>query len=204
MPTTSLPEVLPNEAWEPGLRDIIDEMNGRPLNVHRLLANNPTLLRAWWPFRNYTVKGGALTPRQTEIVILVVARAMNNAYEWNSHVDRALAAGLDAADIGRIRDGGGKWSPEEAVLVELVETLLAQHRIPESLLGRARDHFSDVSLMDVMFIHGAYLILGCLLNTYPIDLDEPVAGRLAAGGDAVRRLLFSADEFSPGQFSPED
>lgn len=190
MPPMPGPGPLPNDDWDAALRDVIADMHGRPINVHRLLANHPDLLRAWWNFRNHSVTGGTLTPRQNEIVILLVAHAMQNAYEWDSHVDRGLAAGLDPAEIEAIRSGGGQWPAEETVLIEVVGALLDAHQIPDGLLGHAREHFSDQALMDVIFIHGAYVILGCLLNSYPVALDDEVAARLDAGGPRVAALRF--------------
>lgn len=177
--------------WDPGLRHIADDMNGKPINVHRLMAQHPELLRAWWDLRNYVVAGGELSQRHTEIVILVVAHAMQNAYEWDSHVDRGLAAGLTAAEIEAVRSGGFGWEPQDAVLIAVVRALLEQHEIPEALRKDAARFFSEQALMDIIAVHGAYIVLACLLNTFPVPLDDSVEARLASQGESVARLRFS-------------
>ena len=44
---------LPIQEWDSGLRHIIDDMDGRPINVHALMAHHPELLEACsscaWP-----------------------------------------------------------------------------------------------------------------------------------------------------------
>ena len=85
--------------WDSSLSSIIDEMNGEPLNVHKLMANNPALLKAWWNFRNYSITGGALGTRLGELVILRVAVHMRAWYEWASHVERSIARGLSMDEI---------------------------------------------------------------------------------------------------------
>ena len=62
------------EQWPPELSAIAADMNGKPINVHRLMANNPALLNAWWTFRNHAVSGGALGTRKAELVGTVAQR----------------------------------------------------------------------------------------------------------------------------------
>ena len=81
---------LPSEHWDKTLEPIIAGTNGGPINVHKLMANNPALLKAWWDFRNHSVEGGTLGKRSGELVILRVAVHMQAWYEWGSHVDRGL------------------------------------------------------------------------------------------------------------------
>ena len=92
---------LPPSQWDPSLQHIIDEMQGRPINLHRLLANHPALLKAWWTYRMYAVHGGSLELRETEILILRVAVHMRAWYEWAAHVDRGLATGPYSAQSTR-------------------------------------------------------------------------------------------------------
>ena len=80
--------------WDPSLNHILRQMNGEPLNIHKLLAKHPKLLKAWWDFRNYSVNGGDLGRRKGELVILRVASYLNSWYEWASHVERSLQCGL--------------------------------------------------------------------------------------------------------------
>jgi alkylhydroperoxidase family enzyme len=166
--------------WPSSLRRVLEDMNGRPINVHGLMAHHPALLDAWWNFRNYTVKGGSLAEREREIVILAVARHLRNDYEWQSHVDRGIAAGLSGEEIESIRSGGGDWEAREAILLRAVHSLLTRHSLPEALQSELRRHFTAQQVLDVIFIQGAYVILGCLLNTFDVPIDANVSRRLQA------------------------
>jgi len=61
---------LPPNEWDPSLQHVIDDMNGRPIHMHCLLANHPDLLSAWWTYRMHSVQGGDLEQRDCELVIL--------------------------------------------------------------------------------------------------------------------------------------
>jgi len=188
----SQPPLAEVDGKDARLADVLRDMNGSPINVHRLMANHPELLRAWWPFRIHAVTGGELGARRTEIVVLVTADAMQNAYEWDSHVDRGLAAGLTSTEIAAIQSHGGRWAPADALLIDMVRALTDRHRIPPALLERAKAHYSPREVMDVIFVHGAYVTLGGLLNSWPVPLDDEVATRLEARGEDVEAVRFDA------------
>lgn len=171
---------LPLAQWDDALRHVLDDMNGRPLNVHGLMANHPALLDAWWSYRNYSVAGGALAERDRELVILRVAVHMKNWYEWASHVDRGLAAGLSLDDVLRVALGPGApdWGERDALLLQAVDELIDERAIRTATQKRLAAHFSQNQLMDIVAIHGMYITLGCMINTWDVELDEHVEKRL--------------------------
>ena len=171
---------LPTTAWDPSLHRIIDDMDGRPLNVHALMANHPELLEAWWDYRNYSVRGGALPERDRELVILRVAVHMRAWYEWGSHVDRGLAAGLTMDEINRVLNGqlAGEWTSSEALLLEAVDQLVKHQGIAVATQSSLAAHYSAQQIMDVISIHGMYVTLACMINTFGLELDEHISARL--------------------------
>jgi 4-carboxymuconolactone decarboxylase len=170
------------EQWDDSLKPIVDDMQGRPINVHCLMANHPDLLKAWWSFRNYSVAGGSLGKRWGELVILRVAVHMKAWYEWGSHVERGLACGLRLEEIERVKEGGDAagWKTEDALLLKAVDELVAGHSLNRSLQAELAGFFSPKQIMDLIAIHGMYVILGCMINTWGLELDEHIAARLPA------------------------
>jgi len=177
------------EQWDDSLKPIVDDMKGRPINVHRLMANHPDLLKAWWSFRDYSVAGGALGRRSGELVILRVAVHMKAWYEWGSHVERGLACGLSLEEIERVKEGGDAagWKTADALLLRAVDELVAGHSLSKGLQAELAGFFSPKQIMDLIAIHGMYVILGCMINTWGLELDEHIAAKLP---DAVTREQF--------------
>ena len=171
---------LPLPEWDESLGRVIDDMDGRPLNVHALMANNPELLDAWWDFRNYSVRGGHLEQRDCELVVLRVAVRMHSWYEWASHVDRGLAAGLTPEEIERIRLGAPatEWEERDAMLLATVDDLFNERAINPNTLGILSEYFSKQQILDIIAIHGMYVTLGGIINTWAVELDEDVGSRL--------------------------
>ncbi|MGW8313345.1 MAG: carboxymuconolactone decarboxylase family protein [Desulfuromonadales bacterium] len=183
---------LPVNAWDSSLSYIIDDMQGKPLNVHSLMANHPGLLNAWWNFRCHAVTGGELGRRNCELIILRVSVHMKSWYEWASHVERALGFGLTLDEIERVKLGSQapEWSDGESLLLKAADELFADHAIDPQTLCALQQHYNVRQLMDLIAIHGMYVILGGMLNTWGLELDEHIQQLLP---DDVTREKFESD-----------
>jgi len=183
---------LATEHWDPSLQPVIDDMKGRPINVHKLMAHNPALLNAWWNYRNHSVTGGSLGKRLGELVILRVAIHMRAWYEWGSHVERGLACGLSLEEIERLKGTPRPehWLAKEYLLLLAVDELVIGHALSPELLSKLQACYSDAELMDLIAIQGMYVTLGCLINTWGLELDEQVQAKLPS---EVNRSAFEAE-----------
>ena len=172
--------LVETENWDPSLDFIIKQMNGAPLNVHKLLAKHPKLLAAWWNFRNYSVEGGDLGRRCGELVILRVASYLKSWYEWSSHVDRSLKCGLELNEIKNVNKelDESDWSKKEFLLLSAVDQLIIKKHLDNDLFCDLRSYFSDKQIMDIVAIHGMYIILGCMINIWGLTLEDDIAQRL--------------------------
>lgn len=187
---------LPEDQWSPALEGVLNDMGGAPINVHKLMAHNADLLNAWWNFRNHSVDGGSLGRRFAELVILRVGMHLKAWYEWGSHVDRSLRCGLALEEINRVQvrslDGG--WTAQEAALLRAVDELVTARQLSSDTKVELARHFSTAQVLDIIAIHGMYVILGCMINTWGLALDAKVAERISAHtteagfNDAVARF----------------
>ena len=173
---------LPLQEWNESLKDVLDDMNGKPLNVHQLMANHPELLKAWWNYRNYSVNGGDLEQRDCELVILRVAVKMRCWYEWASHVDRGQLSGLSLSEIERVLHGSeaAAWGERDALLLKAVDELIDERSMSADTQKNLAEHFTPNQVMDVIAIQGMYVTLSCMINTWGLELDSGVQQRLPA------------------------
>jgi len=171
---------VPLPEWDTSLQHVIDDMDGRPLNIHSLMANHPRLLNAWWDLRNYSVNGGDLEQRHCELVILRVAVNVDSWYEWASHVERGLACGLTHAEIERVKVGpdADDWTPQEAALLTAIDDLTKIRVITEDSLRELDEHFTQQQALDMILLHGMYNTIACMIGTWGLELDPDVTERL--------------------------
>lgn len=121
---------LSDEAWPEEIADMRDDFVGR-LNVYRVMAHHPALVRAWADFRNHVVVNNALGQQRSEVVILRTGYRVNAPYEWNHHVSRARACGIQDDRIETIRGATETMNAEDAVLARAVDALIDDKRLPE-------------------------------------------------------------------------
>ena len=171
---------IPTDAWERSLSHIVDDMSGNPLNVHGLLANNPDLLKAWWPLRKYLVSGGSLDKRNAELVILRTAVHACNWYEWASHVVRGLDSELSLTEIERVMVGPGHpdWAEPDALLLLAIDELVIRGALDPETVENLESHFGRKAILDLVALHSMYVMLGNMLNTWEVVLDKHVADSL--------------------------
>ena len=178
---------LPPDQWDPALQHVIDDMNGRPLNIHCLLANHPELLKAWWNYRMYLVRGGDLPQRDCELVILRISVLTRKWYEWSAHVVRGLAAGMSLEEIERVAAGpaASDWGKKDSTLLSAVDSLFNIRRIDSATLTSLKTYFSGQQIMDLISIHGMYVTIACMIGTWEIQIDDAVASCLPGDRKSV-------------------
>lgn len=170
------------DQWDSVLQPIIDDMHGKPLNVHGLLANHPNLISAWWEFRNYAVNGGELQQADCELLILRVAHNIGCWYEWASHIDRGTQAGLSSQHFEWARGDTAtiQAPPQICALLNAVDQLMLGRGLAKDAQAQLQPYYTSKQVMDVIAIHSLYLMLGNMIHTWGLDLDTHVERRLPA------------------------
>lgn len=161
--------------WPAEIADLREGFAGR-LDVYRVMAHHPALLRAWAPLRQHVVLESALGPERSEVVILRVAHRMGAHYEWAHHVSRARKLGFTDARIAGLR---GAPKNEDGLIVRAVDALIDNRRLPTALEEELAGAIGRAGVFDLVATVGFYTVLGYLLMTYETPVDTDVAAELA-------------------------
>jgi alkylhydroperoxidase family enzyme len=164
---------LSDAEWPADIADMKDGFAGG-LNVYRVMAHHPALLRAWAGLRDHIVNESVLKPDQREIVILRTGHRLNAAYEWAHHVSRARALGMDEARIMSIAGPASAMEPTDAVLVKAVDALMDNARLD----CPARDALEQLSgpqgVLDVIATVGFYTTLAFIVKSFDVPVDASI------------------------------
>lgn len=173
---TGLPlPTLTDEQWPDEILDLREGFAGA-LNVYRVMAHHPALLRAWAPLRQHVVKETALGAERSEVAILRTAHRFGSDYEWGQHVSRARKLGFSDARIHALRD---MPEGEDGLIVCAVDALLDERKLSPQLEADLAAAIGRDAVLDLMATVGFYSVLGYLLMTYDTPLDADVAAELA-------------------------
>ncbi|RDH76647.1 carboxymuconolactone decarboxylase family protein [Mycolicibacterium moriokaense] len=133
-------------------------------------------------FNSGLLDRGHLTIRQREIVIDRVTASCRAEYEWGVHVAAyAAKAGLTDGQIESLVTGGPGdpcWSADDAVLIELCDSLQATCAVGDDLWNRLAACFPDEAILELLMLAGTYRTVSYLVNGLALP-PEPGARRFA-------------------------
>ncbi len=113
----------------------------------------------------------ALDRRLTELAILVVARELDNQFEWTAHEPAALAEGLDAKIIEVVKRRrplsrlGKRLGKEEAVIIAFGRELFRKRKLSSATFARAVDLFGQRGVLELAALMGNYAMTAVILDT---------------------------------------
>jgi alkylhydroperoxidase family enzyme len=166
----SLPDV---EAYE----EVQDHnVAGGARNIYRLFAHEPEVLRSHRDHLSLLWEEFEIPPRDREIVLLALARALDAEYEWHHHVPVALDEGLTPTEIRAL--GARSHEPfddAERALIEYAERF-ADFDVDDAVHERVADRYDDHQMLALAVLLGFYVFLGATVGALAIDLEEEFVG----------------------------
>src|SRR5215471_10321360 len=112
-------------------------------------------------------------PRYFQLAVLIMAREIDQQYEWSSHEVSGRRQGLEQSVIDVVkynRDVAG-LSDKDATLITFGRTLYREHRVRSELWEKMVSHFGRQRTIQLMMIMGDYFRVGFMLNA--IDQHLP-------------------------------
>ena len=168
---------LTDAAWPPEVFDLQGGFAGA-LNVYRVMAHHPALLRAWAPLREHIVNQTSLGPQLSEVAILRTGHRLGSSYEWHQHIDRARRRGLTDARIASIAGACEDMEPRDAMIARAVDELMDGHRLSEESMDGIASDLGKTAVLDLIATVGFYSVLGYELNSFDVPLDDDIAEAL--------------------------
>lgn len=144
-------------------------------NIHRVMANDPQLFRAWGEWA-WTLYDACEDARARELVILAVARAEDCRYVWHQHVPLAIEWGVSRDETIAISDGNYAAFPAaETALLNYASTL-SRDSIDDDTHAELARYFSDREITAFLFLATEYLQISSIIDALEIDLEEEFVG----------------------------
>jgi hypothetical protein len=117
-------------------------------------------------------------PRYFQLAVLIIAREIDQQYEWSAHEPAGLRQGLEQSVIDVVkydRDVAG-LSDKDATMIRFGRALFREHRVSSELWQKMVNHFGRQHTVQIMEIMGDYFRVGFMLNA--VDQHLP-PGRAA-------------------------
>ena len=139
------------------------ELTGPPWTV---LLRVPDLVVPSLQLRLHNQQNSALSPKLTEMAILIAARHLTNSYEFNAHHTLAVKAGLSADVLAAIADGRrpDHMAEDEAILHDFCMELLQNKGVSDGTYARALAKFGEAGVVEAAALEGYYTFLAMVMN----------------------------------------
>jgi len=127
---------------------------------------SPKVALAFNDLNSYLRYNGDLSPRHTEVAIVVAAWEIEQQYEYSAHEPAALRFGAPQAVIDTIkydREPQG-LTPEETLIIKFGRQLLREHKLDSKLFAEAVKLFGKKGTVELATVMGDYVMAGIVLT----------------------------------------
>lgn len=177
MPRISLP--APQD-MSPDQRRVYDKVvagrRGAVRGPLRAALHNPELADRWQALGELLRYHTSLSPRHSELAILVTGRHCRSPFEWYAHRPEAEKAGLETTIIEgilakRCPDG---MAPQDAAVYDYAAELNEYHSVSAATHRSAVQHLGELGVVELTALVGYYTMVAMTLNAHEIPLPEGV------------------------------
>ena len=154
--------------------------SGPALRLFRLWARHLPMADALRAVGRYVLAGGALPPRDRELLILRTCARCGCEYEWGVHAaffpDRVGLAPELVAATRRAAAGDPVWPASDALLVRAADELHDSATLSDPLWRELSAHWDEIQLLELLLVAGFYHLVSYTANATRLAA-EPFAAR---------------------------
>ncbi len=135
---------------------------------------SPPIAQVFSDLNGYLRYNGVLSPRHTEVAIVVATWEIAQQYEYSSHEPAALMYGTPQEVIDTIkydREPVG-LPPEETVIIKLGRAIMRDHKVDSELHAEAERLFGRRGIVEMVTVMGDYVMVGMVMTAIDQQLPE--------------------------------
>lgn len=143
----------------------------RSVNISRLMAHSPGLIRAISSFSSYVRRDTSLSQRFVEIGILTVGWESRSAYEWAHHLTLAKRAGVTEDEIAAIMGKGETAEPARSI-IQAARDITHANRVDDATFATLEAALGSEGFVDLVYFLGVYNGIARFLTTFEVEVEE--------------------------------
>ena len=158
-----LPWVTPEDLDEEGKKLLASRPQAKP-------GPGPTHVTSYSPReRSLGIPTGVnspVGPRFFQLAVLIIAREIDQQYEWSAHEPAGLRQGLEqnVIDVVKFNKQVAGLAEKDATFITFGRALFRDHRVSSELWAKMVELFGRQHTVEAMTIMGDYFRVGIMLN----------------------------------------
>ena len=107
-----------------------------------------------------------VSARYFQLAVLIMAREIDQQYEWSAHEPAGLKQGLEQSVIDVVKHNRPVTglTDKDATLITFGRTLYREHKVSSELWQKMIGHFGRQQTVQLMMIMGDYFRVGFMMN----------------------------------------
>jgi 4-carboxymuconolactone decarboxylase len=161
---------IPADKMTDAQKKVADELiagpRGKLVGPFIPLLRSPDLMSRVQKVGEYIRFQNSLGHKLTEFTILMTSRHWTQEFEWDSHYDLALKAGMEPDILAAVREGRRPtgMSADEEVTYDFCSELEQNQSVTDATYERAVKSFGEQGVIDLTGTVGYYTALAMILN----------------------------------------
>ena len=141
---------------------------------------SPKSEAAFEDLNGYLRYNGALSPRHTEVAILVATWEIKQQYEYSAHEPAALKFGAPQEVVDTIKYDRAPvgLTPEETLIIKFGRQIMREHKLDSALFKEAVERFGKRGTVELATVMGDYVMAGIVLTAVDQHLPADRPARL--------------------------
>ena len=153
------------------------------LNILKVMAHSPKLMRAWVRMGTIALTGLELSPRLRELAILRVFQNTGGQYGFAHHVRYGRQAGLRDEEIAALKryENDAGFSELDRLAVRYADAVTHLRDDAAHLAAELRDRLSERELVELTFCIAHWNMVARILQPLQVEVDPSLVAELPAG-----------------------
>ena len=169
-------QTVQNDQARPEVREIydkIEEHGAKVLNLYRVLAHSPNVLRSFLRLGGSLLVRSELSPKLRELAILRVAKLAGSEYEWVQHYLIALEVGVTHEQTEALShwNDAANFSDEERAILQYTDEIAQNVEVKDETFKALQQHLSEQSIVELTLSIGYWGMVARVLVPLQVDID---------------------------------
>lgn len=177
MPRISLPSPETMNADQRRVHDkVVAGPRGKVVGPLRAALHNAELAERWQALGELLRYRTSLSPRLSELAILVTGRACRSPFEWHAHRIEAEKAGIEVSIIEALLADAvpPDLAADDAAVVSYAVELNRLNSVSDATYARALASLGERGVVELTALIGYYTMVAMTLNAHEIPMPEGV------------------------------
>jgi AhpD family alkylhydroperoxidase len=173
---SSAAPVLPlvEDPDDPLVRDIFEKLGSGVLNLHRMMAHAPALMKASGDMAQALRRDTALPRAVAELAILRAAQVLDAPYVFTRHVSLARDCGVTAQQMSELASwpDSAAFTPAQKAALGFSEAAVKQSPLDTSHITELRRHFPAREIVELAMVIGFYVSTAIFIKILSVPPEK--------------------------------